>query len=483
MTGDGGVEREPGSSRHRDPADGSEGRRPDGAESADEPGRVDRRTFIRTAGAAGAAVGLGLGAGEAGAAERGSGRAPGASLDGAPWVRRGDTPDVIVVGAGVFGLWTSLYLNRMGAKVRIIDQYGPGNSRATSGGETRGVRTSYGDRPHGLSWVRWADEAVRRWKAFDEEWQERLLPRLFFNTGDLILREELEPYLQDTRSHWDEVGIEHEVLDADEVRYRWPVVNTEGVGVAFYEPGAGVVRARRSCEAVAAVFQEEGGDIRIARAEPGGWTENSMYDLELDTGERLQAGQYVFAVGPWFPKLFPGLMMTRLRIPMGHVVYFATPPGDHRFRFPNLPSYGVPGCTGWPALPPDNRGFRVRTGGRPPMDPDFSPRWLEEEHLERPRQILHQWFPDLARAPVSETRACHYESSVTRNFIIDRHPDWENTWIVGGGSAEAFKFGPVSGEYIAKRVLGHPTDPELDEGFRLSEEEFETEPAGEPDGP
>lgn len=439
-----------------------------GSDREDRAG-VDRRTFLRAAGAAGAAAALGLGA----SAEPTAAHPAPAERPRTPLVRSGAAPDVIVVGAGVFGLWTSFYLNRMGADVLLLDQYGPGNSRATSGGETRGVRTSYGDRPHGLSWVRWADEAIRRWKRFDAEWQERLLPRLFFETGDLILREEMDPYLADTKSHWDAVGIEHEVLDADEVKRRWPVINTETVGVAFHEPNAGVVRARRACEAVATIFQEEGGALRIGKVSPGNGAAGELGEVRLESGERLAAGQYVFAVGPWFPKLFPGFMASRLRISMGHVVYFGTPPGDERFNWPNLPSYGVPGCTGWPALTPDNRGFRVRTGGRPPMDPDLSPRRLDAEHVEPARDVLCRWFPDLAGAPVVETRACHYESSVTRNFIIDHHPHWRNAWLAGGGSAEAFKFGPVSGEYVAKRVLDQPTDPEMDEGFRLSEEEFE----------
>ena len=158
---------------------------------------------------------------------------------------------------------------------------------------------------------------------------------------------------------------------------------------------------------------------------------------------------------------------------MGHVFYFAVPAGDTRFSYPYMPSYGVPGCTGWPALPPDHRGFRVRTGGRPPEDPDVSDRWIAPEHHDRPRQILRRHFPDLAEAPINETRACHYESSVDSNFIIDTHPDLDNVWLAGGGSAEAFKFGPVLGDYIAHRVLGDDREPDLAAGFRLKEAEFE----------
>ena len=88
--------------------------------------------------------------------------------------------DVAVIGAGAWGGWTSYWLRRMGAKVLLIDAYGPGNSRSTSGDETRGVRTSYGDRPHGELWMRWASRAAKRWKSWDDEWGKDLKMRLFF---------------------------------------------------------------------------------------------------------------------------------------------------------------------------------------------------------------------------------------------------------------------------------------------------------------
>jgi glycine/D-amino acid oxidase-like deaminating enzyme len=419
---------------------------------------IDRRRFIKTT----AAAGFGFGAGSKGAGARVRAAA----------VQARRSPDIVVVGAGTFGMWTALNLQRLGARVTVVDAYGAGNSRQTSGGETRGVRTSYGDRPHGRLWTRWANEAIRKWTAWDEMGRDRLLPRLFFNTGDLILREETSEYIENTRAHWNALGTPYEPLTADEVAYRWPWVRFENLGVALYEPAAGVVRARRAIESVARVFEEEGGTIRIARAAIGARNGARLETVAVEGGEAISAETMVFACGPWFPKVFPRLMGNRIRISIGHVFYFAVPPGDTRFAFPNMPSYGVPGCTGWPALPPDHRGFRVRTGGRVGNDPDTSDRWIPAESHERPRQILERHFPDLVGAPINETRACHYESSVDRNFIVDHHPDFNNVWLLGGGSSEAFKFGPVLGEYIARRMLGVENDPELAEGFRLKDEEF-----------
>ena len=289
----------------------------------------------------------------------------------------------------------------------------------------------------------------------------------------MILRDGPNRYFTETRRNWDALGTPYEVLGPDEVAYRWPWIRYDDLATALYEPGAGVVRARRAIESAARVFEEEGGTIRIARADLGPRNGRSLAHLRLASGETLSAQTFILACGPWFPKVLPGLMQRRIRISMGHVFYFAVPPGDTRFSYPYMPSYGVPGCTGWPALPPDHRGFRVRTGGRPPEDPDRSDRWIAPEYHDRPRQILARHFPRLAGAPINETRACHYESSVDGNFIIDTHPDLDNVWLAGGGSAEAFKSGPVIGDYIAHRVLDDDREPELADGFRLPETQFE----------
>ena len=434
------------------------------------PEGIDRRAFVRaaTAGTGAALARIGpLGARETSGAE-----APSAAND-APAVHTRQTPDIAVVGAGAFGAWTALNLQRAGARVTLIDQYGPANSRATSGGETRGVRTGYGDRGHGLLWTRWAKRAIEEWREWDEQGNELLLPRVFFTTSDLILRDEWTEFMEETRNNWDVAGVRYEVLDADEVGRRWPVIDLTDITVALWEEDAGVVRARRAIESVAQVFEQAGGEIAIARAAMGPGAGGRLDALTLQPGESVSAETYVFALGPWFPKAFPELMGNRLRIPMGNVLYFRTPPGDNRYSYPNLPSYNFPGVTGWPALGPDNRGFRVRRGGRAPDDPDTSRRWLREEEYESPRAFMRERFPGLADAPVSETRSCHYEISRTSNFFFDHHPDYDNVWLAGGGSAEGFKFGPVIGEYLAGRILGTETDDELIDTFRLSEEEFE----------
>ncbi len=378
--------------------------------------------------------------------------------------------DIAVIGAGAFGGWTALHLQQQGARVVMVDQYGPGNSRATSGDETRGVRTSYGDRAVGQEWMRWARKAIGRWQAFDEEWRDVIGGQLFFTTGDLILRVEPQQFTTRTLEWWQAEGIEHEVLEIDEVRRRWPAIQVEDITLALYEPNAGVVRSRRACEAVGVVFQKLGGQVRIGHALLGERQGGTLESIALANGDRITADQFCFACGPWLPKVFPDLIGPLMNLPVGHVCYFGTPAGDQRFTIPNLPSWNFPGVTGWPALVPDNRGFRVRASGEGAFDPDLSQRWVPEESIKRNRTILESRFPGMIRAPLIETRACHYESSATRNFLIDRHPEFSNLWIAGGGSAEGFKFGPVIGEYVAGRMLNTDAEPDLAEGFTIPHE-------------
>src|SRR5688572_13521295 len=436
----------------------------------DDRTTLDRRRFLKVAGAQTAL--LVAAAQGAGALVQQQQPAP----RRAPAVITQKSPDIAVIGAGAFGGWTAYRLRKMGARVTVVDTWGPGNSRSTSGDETRGVRTSYGDRPHGVLWARWANESIKRWKAWDEEFGRTAQAKVFFTTGDLIFRKDWEPYLKDTRKNWDATGIKYEVLTPNDVRSQYPVIDLKEIGVVLYEPNAGVVRSRRACETVAEAFKRSGGEVVVARALPSLAQGGKLQDLALSSGETLKAGKFVFACGPWLWKIFPEFLRTRLRTPMGNVFYYGTPVGDNRFVAPHLPSFNFPGITGWPALPNDARGFRVRVGGGQQTDPDTSQRWIDPSNFTRPRQFIMDRFPLLIDAPLLETRSCHYELTVTRNFYIDTHPEWSNVWIAGGGSAEGFKFGPVVGDYVAKRVMGIEGDPVIAKGFRIPKEEFEEPP-------
>jgi len=331
--------------------------------ASDKPD-VARRDFLKVAGAGAGLLLLGS-----------AGATAAADVPGLAHKRRspflgGSSADVVVVGGGAWGGWTSLFLRQMGAKVTMVDAYGPGNARSTSGDESRGVRSSYGDRAESPElWMLWAREAMNRWKQFDAEWGRDLRLNLFHTTGDLILRPDWEPYLVKTKHWWDKHKIPYDVLNPDDVRKAFPVISMDDITAVLYEPDAGVVRARRACQTVAAVAEYKGVKIVIGRARTSQISNGRLESIVLDTGQTIRGDTFVFAPGPWLAKTFPELFANKMRTPLGYVCYFGTPPSDERFTYPNLPSFNFPGVTGWAALPVDSRGFRVRGGERAPTPP------------------------------------------------------------------------------------------------------------------
>jgi sarcosine oxidase len=445
---------------------------------------MDRRAFVKLAGTGAALAGV---SSKANALSRkpepvepGTPFAPGK----APAQSKG-LPDIIVIGAGSFGGWTALNLQRQGNKVRLIDAWGPGNSRSTSGDETRGVRSSYGDRPgeQATVWGSWAKRSMGKWREWDATWGKEMKIQLFFTSGDIIARaSETDNFIRNNKALWDRIGAKYEVLTKDEVRYRFPQFNFDDQEAFLYEPDAGFVRARRSCEAVAGVFKQFGGELQISRAWPTTQSGGKMPALQLSSGELISAGTYVFACGPWLRKVFPVLLGNRMRTPMGSVYYFGAPVGEYRYLHPNCPSYNVGGSTGWPSAPDDNLGFRVRAGGGANgNDPDVTERVWDTATMQRTRDFVNQRFPFLKDAPILKIHSCHYESGSGGNFIIDKHPDMSNVWIVGSGMSEGFKQGPTIGEYAANRILCQDKEPQLAASFAIPLAEYAPqEPGGGP---
>ena len=109
----------------------------------------------------------------------------------------------------------------------------------------------------------------------------------------------------------------------------------------------------------------------------------------------------------------------------------------------------------------ENRGFKlaIDTHG-PAVDPDTQSRLVPVETVEKARKYLAERFPALSDAPVVQAEVCQYENTANGDYLIDRHPDRDNVWLLGGGSGHGYKHGPVIGEYVAEALVnGAPIDP------------------------
>jgi monomeric sarcosine oxidase len=370
-------------------------------------------------------------------------------------------PHIVVVGAGAFGGWTALFLRRQGARVTLLDAWGPGNSRASSGGETRVIRATYGPR---AVYTRMAARALTLWKEHQQRWRRPL----YHGIGVLWLVESDDQYEKAALPILRDARVAFEELQGAEVSRRFPQINCAQVKWAIFEQAGGYLTARRACAAVLEGFVAEGGEYRqLAVQTPLQPRGGELPAVTLSDGSSLTADRFVFACGPWLGQLFPDVIGDRVRPTRQEVFFFGTPAGDRRFTEDALPvwadhgtrfMYGIPGNE-W-------RGFKVADDSRGPVfDPTTGERTPTAAALQVARDYLVYRFPGLKGAPLLESRVCQYEQSPDEHFIIDRHPAAANAWLVGGGSGHGFKHGPAVGELVARLVLGGQAP---DEQFRLA---------------
>ena len=344
----------------------------------------------------------------------------------------------------------------------LLDAWGPGHARSSSGGETRVIRAAYGER---AIYTRMATRSLALWKELERDARRQFYVR----TGALWMFGENAGFADASMKVLANEGVRVE-QPIDTARPRWPHINFDGVRSLMFEPEAGYLLARQSCAHVVERARSRGAGYRKGAAQVTS-LRGALDRLTLTDGTTVPGDAFVFACGPWLGRLFPDVLGSRIRSTRQEVLYFGPAAGDERFDERSLPVwidfgerlfYGIPGNA--------ERGFKIAddTAG-PDFDPTTGERNISVEQLASARALLRRRFPALAEAPLLGGEVCQYESSPDSHLIVDRHPDAPNVWLVGGGSGHGFKLGPALGEMMASLILSDGT-PEAT--FRL--ERFKT---------
>lgn len=364
---------------------------------------------------------------------------------------RGRTvPDITVIGAGVFGAWTAWTLQKRGHDVVLVDAWGPAHARASSGGETRLIRTEYAAEP---LYTRWAWESLAEWKALGARHESPV----FHETGALYLYPEDTAKLDESIALQRALGIPIEKLAPSDMAARWGQIDFDGIAVGLLQPTMGTLMARRSVQTLVGEFVAAGGRFRKVAVAPPASAGSTLESISGTRGEVLASGTFIFACGPWLPRLFPDVVGRRIVPTRQNVFFFAPPAGNEGFAAPRMPAWvdvGSPDLHyGFPDI--EARGFKIALDRHGPVfDPDSSDRIVGQQDVDDVRAYLARRFPSLADSRLSETRVCQYENSDSGEFLIDRHPVWKNAWIVGGGTGHGFKHGPAVGRYVSDLVGG-----------------------------
>lgn len=349
--------------------------------------------------------------------------------------------DAAVIGAGVFGVWIADRLKRAGLSVALIDAYGIGHARASSGGETRVTRYSYGG---DALYAEMARASLAAWK----DVSDRAATPIFHKTGVLWFSPENDDYMTKSLAYLEATKTPFRKLDRKGLENAYPQMRFFDGEAGFLEEETGALVAGRGVQSVAALG---GFPVFIARA---GAPKKKRGVFTPAPG--VSAARLVYALGPWMAKIFPDILDRKIVATRQEVVHFGAAAGDDRFAPPKLPvwadfnagdlTYGLPDIEG--------QGFKFCFGAAgPEISPDDQPRLVDADVVERARVYLARRFPDLASAPVVHSRVCQYENTSNSDLLLDRHPDFEDVWLAGGGSGHGFKLAPMVGRYVADRIV------------------------------
>lgn len=359
---------------------------------------------------------------------------------------------VAVVGAGVFGGWAALYLLKKGYRVTLIDSWGPGNSRSSSGDETRVIRSTYGANK---TYFDLNVRALSLWKEHEPLFRRKV----FHNSGVLWLCYNADtPVVDDSIPYAKAHGMEYERISVDQLRTRFPLINTSDLHHAYLDPFGGYLKARESVIALNELFIATGGTYIQQQA---GAPENNH--VTLGNGEKIEADLYLYACGPWMGTLFPTVLGSVITCTRQEAYYFGVN-GNDASEFDAMPAWvDVDGQDFYYGIPSNaNRGFKIGVDIRGSLfEPTGGERTLNPETLAKARKFIGHRFPKLKDAPLLEHRVCPYENSPDGNFIFDVHPTSANVIFLGGGSGHGFKHGPALGELVADVIAGEKERPAL----------------------
>jgi len=353
----------------------------------------------------------------------------------------------VIVGGGTFGASLAWWLAGRGDEVVLVDQFEPGDVRATSGGETRLIRCSHGA---DADYTAMARRARTLWKELERESGAELL----LDSGVCWFAHRDDGWEAESERTLRALDIPTERWSVDEAARRFPSFRGDDLAWVLHEPEAGVLRAQAAVQALAKQAQARGARSVRGRAHPEGAA------VRLDDGTLLEGDRVVWSCGGWLAGLFPEHV--KLRVTQQELFFFD---GGDGWR--DVPAWVDYDRATYGTGDLDALGVKVAWDQEgPALDPDadLPPATAATEQLTR--GYVADRFPALAQAPLKGSKCCRYEISADSHFIVAPHPEHASNWIVGGGSGHGFKHGPAMAERI--HAAWHDVTP-LPAHFALGE--------------
>jgi sarcosine oxidase len=357
------------------------------------------------------------------------------------------TIDTIVVGLGAMGSAAAYQLSSRGQRILGLEAFDRGHQQGSSHGESRIIRLAYYEHPDYVPLLR---RAYELWHALEAESGEHLLRM----TGGLMIGPPDGALVGGAATSARLHGLEHEMLDAADVRRRYPALQVDASEVALWEPQAGILSPERCIGTHLRLAEQHGATLHFQEPLRSWTASGDSVTVVTDRGS-YEAEHVVFACGAWIARVLPDL---QLPVQAERIPLFWMQPAAHPewFSLDALPIYlweleaGGAHFYGFPHL--EWQGVKVaRHHSGEACDPDAvdrSPHPRDEELL---RDVLRRCIPAL-NGEVVHRLVCMYENTPDLMFLIDRHPQHSRVIFAGGFSGHGFKFSSVVGEILADHV-------------------------------
>ena len=349
--------------------------------------------------------------------------------------------DVVIVGLGAMGSAAACHLARRGKKVLGLDRFDPPHALGSSHGQTRIIREAYFENP---LYVPLIQRAYELWADLEQDTGQRL----FRSTGGLMIGRPDGAVVSGAKRSAEVHRLHHEMLDATEVRRRFPALRPADEMVAVWEPRAGVLFPEACVEAHVTLARKYGASLHVA--EPAlRWVPDGPGVRVITSQGEHRADQLLLTAGSWIHSLLPDL-----KLPFTverQIQFWFEPKNAAIFRPDRCPIHiweHEPGryFYGFPDL-----GDGVKVAGHHEgevTNPDHLNRDVTSQEVETMRRIVRKHIPD-ADGPLRAAVVCMYTNTPDHHFFIDRHPAHPQVLIASPCSGHGFKFSSVIGEVLA----------------------------------
>ena len=362
-------------------------------------------------------------------------------MSAAPGTQSARTFDVAIVGLGAMGSAAALELSRRGAQVIGFDRFTPPHTMGSSHGDTRIIREAYFESP---VYVPMVQRAFELWRALERASGAALLRQ----TGGLMIGEPggvlVEGALRSAREH----GLQHQVLSADEVRARYPVLNPEATMVAVWEPRAGVLSPEACVQAQLEQARVHGATLCFDEAVSRWQAEAGGVRVVTASGS-YRAKQLVISAGAWVGSLLPDMALPfRVERQVQH--WFAPHSQANAFTPQRLPIHlwQFDGERFFYGFPDMGAGLKMAFHHRGELGAvDALRREVDAAEVEDVRRAIRRFVPS-GDGALRASSVCLYTNAPDEHFWIDRHPSHANVIVASPCSGHGFKFAPVVGEIV-----------------------------------